>query len=124
MVTESRTLRVLIVEDHVDGGDLLAGLVRLWGHEAHLTRDGLSGLRAAQTIRPARFFWTPACRKWTGGRRQSGCAGSMAKKPLLIAVTGYGKPEDRQRLPEAGIDHHLVKPVDPDQIHELLSRLA
>jgi CheY-like chemotaxis protein len=53
-----------------------------------------------------------------------GMRDSMAKKPLLIAVTGYGKPEDIQRSRDAGFDHHFVKPVDPDQIHELLSQLA
>jgi CheY-like chemotaxis protein len=41
--------------------------------------------------------------------------------PLIIALTGYGRAEDRQRAVEAGIDHHLVKPIEPDQLRQLLA---
>jgi CheY-like chemotaxis protein len=44
------------------------------------------------------------------------------KRPLLVAITGYGREEDRRRSEEAGIDLHLVKPVDPDQLLRLLRR--
>jgi CheY-like chemotaxis protein len=120
----SRALRVLIVEDHIDTGNTLALVLRVWGHEVHLTRDGLAGLRAAQAMQPDAVLLDiglPAMDGWTVAER---LCRSMPKKPLLIAVTGYGKPEDRQRSRDAGIDHHLVKPVDPDRIHELLSGLA
>jgi CheY-like chemotaxis protein len=45
------------------------------------------------------------------------------KDALLIAVTGYGQPEDRQRALEAGFDHHLTKPVDPKVLTPILARL-
>lgn len=44
------------------------------------------------------------------------------KTPLIIAVTGFGRDEDRQRSEEAGIDLHLVKPVEPEQLHAILER--
>jgi DNA-binding response OmpR family regulator len=99
-------------------------LLTLWGHEVRLSRDGDAGLRAAQASQPDAALLDiglPGLDRWKLAER---LCRSMAKKPLLIAVTGYGKPVDRQRSLDAGIDHHLVKPVDPDQIHELLSALA
>jgi two-component system CheB/CheR fusion protein len=41
---------------------------------------------------------------------------------LLVAMTGWGQEEDRRRSQEAGFDHHLVKPVEPDALHQLLAR--
>ena len=45
-------------------------------------------------------------------------------KPLLIAMSGYGQPEDKQRRVEAGFEHHLVKPIDPVQLQNLLSEFG
>jgi CheY-like chemotaxis protein len=46
------------------------------------------------------------------------------QRPHLIAVTGYGMESDKRKAKDAGIDHYLVKPVDPDELHEILSRIA
>jgi len=45
-------------------------------------------------------------------------------RPLLIATTGFGQDEDRRRTAEAGFDHHLVKPIDPEQLRSLLTSLG
>jgi len=45
-------------------------------------------------------------------------------KPLLIAITGYGQAEDRQRSKEAGFDYHLVKPIDPQRLQDLLGKVG
>jgi CheY-like chemotaxis protein len=42
-------------------------------------------------------------------------------RPILVALTGYGQPHDRRRSEEAGFDYHLVKPVDPAELHQLLA---
>jgi two-component system, OmpR family, response regulator len=47
---------------------------------------------------------------------------SDVRRPLFIAITGYGAEEDRHRSADAGIDLHLVKPYDPEQLHMLLKR--
>ena len=57
--------------------------------------------------------WTSACRGWTATRWPGGSATqARPDEVLLVALTGYGQEEDRRRSPEAGFDHHLVKPVD------------
>jgi two-component system, sensor histidine kinase len=75
------TKRVLIVEDHIDSGELFAQMVRLWGYEVHLTRDGLSGLRAAQAMQPDAALLDiglPGMDGWTLAER---LRASMAKQP-------------------------------------------
>jgi two-component system, OmpR family, response regulator len=62
----------------------------------------------------------PKLNGWQVARRMREQPGP--KRPLLVAVSGYGRPEDRQHSQEAGIDLHLLKPVDPDYLQNLLCR--
>ena len=116
-------LRVLVVEDHADSAETLAVLLRLHGHEVDVAPDGPTALRIAAQNPPdvaLLDIGLPGMDGFEVARRlQEQAAGKM---PLLVAVTGYGQEEHRRRSKQAGIDLHLLKPVDPEEIKTLLAR--
>jgi two-component system CheB/CheR fusion protein len=115
-------LRVLVVEDNDDIARSLAMLLELWGHDAAIVDRAEAALEAVRTHRPAVVLMDIGLPGMDGYevakmlRRQEGC-----DKVMLVAMTGYGQDEDRRRAQEAGFDRHLVKPVDPDVLQELLA---
>ncbi|MBY0522451.1 MAG: response regulator [Gemmataceae bacterium] len=118
-------LRRLIVEDNVDAGESLAALLRAVGHEVVFAKDGPQGLERALAAVPDAVLLDiglPGMDGYEVARqiRQQ----SLPRRPLLIAVTGYGSEDDRQRSARAGIDLHLTKPVDPGALLQLLTRFA
>jgi CheY-like chemotaxis protein len=117
--------RVLVVDDNVDAAESLGRLLRLLGHEVAVAHDGPAALDAFAAARPEVVFLDiglPGMDGYEVSRRLRGSrAGSDA---LLVALTGYGQDEDRARSREAGFDHHLVKPVDPAAIEDLLAAPA
>jgi two-component system CheB/CheR fusion protein len=96
-------------------------LLRLYGYDVEAAAEGPSALRAVQDSSPDVVLLDIGLPKMDGWlmakqiREQTGW-----KRPLLVAVTGYGTQADRLRSQEAGIDLHLVKPVDPQQLAGLL----
>jgi DNA-binding response OmpR family regulator len=118
-------LRVLVVDDNHDGADTLAMLVRLWGHDVRVAYDGLDGLRLARTYRPQVVLLDLTLPRLDGCDLAELLHGKTElPQARLIAVTGMGDDWDRARCAGAGFDHFLVKPVDPDELHDLLSGLA
>ena len=119
----SQRIRVLVVDDNRDAALSLATMLRIMGNEATMADDGLAAVEAAENFRPdvilldiglPRLNGYEVCRRI---RKQP-----WSKETLIIALTGWGQPEDRRRSQEAGFDHHLVKPVDVDQLKTLLGR--
>jgi CheY-like chemotaxis protein len=116
-------LQVLVVEDEPDTAASTALLLRLYGHRVQVAHDGPAALRAAQSSPPEVVLLDlglPGMDGWQVAQRLQEQA--AWKKPLLIAVTGYGRRADRLRSQQAGIHLHLVKPVDPDFLRRLLQR--
>jgi CheY-like chemotaxis protein len=113
-------LRVLVVEDHADSAASLALLLRIWGHEVQATHDGPTALEMARAFSPNVILLDLGLPRMDGWQVAEQFHKQPAqKRPLLIAVTGYGQEADRQKSLEAGIDMHLLKPVDPDQLRRL-----
>ncbi|MGB9108848.1 MAG: ATP-binding protein [Telluria sp.] len=107
------TTRVMIVDDHVDGMRSLAALLEEEGHEVLMAEDGASGLRTAAGRTIDTFILDIGLPDMDGyelARRLR--ASDEGRNALLIALTGYGQPQDRLRSKAAGFDHHFVKPVD------------
>ena len=97
-------------------------LLRLRGHEVRLAYDGPSALEEARAFHPDLMFLDLDLPKMDGYEvaRRLRLEPEM-KSVTLIAMTGYGQEEDRQRTQEAGFHLHLVKPIDFDKLEELLS---
>lgn len=114
-------LRILVVDDNRDTAHAEAMLLKMHGHEVTLAHDGRSALELIESVRPDAVLLDiglPIINGYDVAMkvRELGFA-----KELLIAVSGYGQADDRERSRKAGFDHHLVKPVD---MRELLSLLG
>ncbi|HTU20094.1 MAG TPA: ATP-binding protein [Gemmataceae bacterium] len=115
--------RVLVVEDHPEFAEGMAFLLRSWGHEVEVASDGPSALRAVQRTVPDAVFLDVGLPGMSGYEvarqlRQR----TELERTLLVAVTGYGREEDRRRAREVGFDEHLIKPVEANVLRELLAR--
>lgn len=114
--------RVLVVDDNRDAAESLALLLQLNGHETRLAYDGLEAVDLSVQFRPEVVLLDIGLPKLNGyevAARIRALAGGDAT--LLIALTGWGHDEERQRSAQAGFDGHLVKPVFPDTLLKLIA---
>ena len=114
---------ILIVEDNADARDVLRVLLELEGHEVETAEEGQAALELARTKDPDIALvdiGLPGIDGYEVARR---LRARDPRRPLLIALTGYGQPEDRRRATDAGFDDVLVKPVDPVTLTALLATL-
>jgi CheY-like chemotaxis protein len=112
---------ILIADDNQDALESLALMLRLEGHEVHCASDGEEALTLAGIRKPEIVVLDVGMPKLDGcevARRIR--AESWGRKALLVALTGWGQDADRKRSRDAGFDLHLVKPVDPATICEML----
>ena len=114
---------VLIVEDNPDARETLRRMLELDGHRVRVAPDGLSALEVARESMPEVALIDLGLPQMDGYelareiRRLDG-----ARRPYLVAVTGYGLPDDRARTRAAGFDLHLTKPVDAEDLADVLKR--
>jgi two-component system CheB/CheR fusion protein len=111
--------RILVVDDNQDSAEGLAMLLEIYGHEVRIAFSGPEALDAARTFLPDVVLLDiglpgmdgyEVARQIRAGRKDC----------RLVALTGYGQEEDRQRSRDAGFDHHLVKPVDLEELRRVL----
>jgi PAS domain S-box-containing protein len=118
----ARPRRLLIIDDNVDAREGLAGLLRLAGHEVHEADDGPHGLASALDLRPEVVLVDIGLPGFDGFELARKLKATGAS-PSLIAVTGYGTPDQRRLGAEAGFDAYLIKPIAVKALLELLPRL-
>ncbi len=114
--------RILVVDDLPDSADSLALLLQSHGHEVRTSYDGANAVEIAREYRPDVVLLDlglPQLNGYEAARQLRGL--SLGEPVLLIAITGWGHSENRKRTSEAGFDHHLVKPVDPETLLQLLA---
>ena len=113
--------RILIVDDNVDGAETLATLLMLSGHTVELAHTGPDALKVAHAFQPRVMFLDidlPGMSGYEVARQLR--SDSSINGLTLVALTGWGSEEDRQRAQNAGFDHHLTKPVEIEKLHSLL----
>ena len=118
-------LEILVVDDNPDVVETTLMLLQAWGHRTFSAQDGASGLALLASETPDAVLMDLGMPRIDGfemARRIRQMPGGKAVK--LIAMSGWGQPADRERALAAGIDEHLVKPVDPARLRELLDRIA
>jgi signal transduction histidine kinase/ActR/RegA family two-component response regulator len=115
------TRRILVVEDNPDAAATMRDFLELSGHEVELASSGAAGVRAAHQFHPEIVLCDLGLPGMDGYQVAAALRGDQdTASARLIAVTGYGRDEDRRRSREAGFDVHLTKPVDPAQLRRLL----
>jgi len=114
--------RILVVDDNPDSAESLAVLLRVEGHDVRVVHDGPSALAAARDHAPEAVLLDIGLPGMSGYdvARALRAAGARA---LLVALTGYGQEQDRQRAREAGFDIHFTKPVDLARLERALATL-
>lgn len=117
-----RLLRILVIEDDQDVAKSLARMLRLWGHDVRVVREGHQALEAAHEYRPEIVLIGLGLPGLDGFQ----VAGQIRQNPdlrhlRLIALTAFGQERHQRRALEAGFDQHLTKPVDPNALHRLLA---
>lgn len=118
-----RARRVLVVEDGVDAAEALVDLVRLWGHEAWVAHDGPQALDRFREHRPNVVLLDIGLPGKDGYQVATELRGEEGgAEAVLVALTGYGRQEDIDRAHEHGFDHHLLKPIDPGALREMLAQ--
>ena len=116
--------RILVVDDNVDAAGLMAEALEAVGHDTRVAFDGPAALALANSFRPEVALLDLGLPLMDGYElAQELHAAAPDRRPLLIAVTGYGQASDRERTAAAGFQGHVVKPVDFSQLTALLDRL-
>ena len=118
-----QTRRILIIEDNFDVQQALTTLCQVWGHEVAAASDGLTGLNRALALQPDLCLidiGLPVIDGYEVATRLR--SDPNGRNLFLVALTGYGDPEQKARAFEAGFNMHIVKPIDAAQLRKLLQR--
>ncbi len=125
VLPSSPTARVLVVDDNVDAAESTGMILRLSGHDVQVAYSGQSALEMAVEYQPNVILLDIGLPEMDGyeiARRLR--QRPQLSKVWLIALTGYGQDSDRQRSQEAGFDYHMVKPIDSEELEELIAKLT
>jgi two-component system CheB/CheR fusion protein len=117
--------RILVVDDNCDGAESVAMLLEHAGHAVRTAKDGTEALTTAAEFHPDIVMLDiglPGMNGYEVARRLRGRG--ETSKALLIAMTGYGQPEDLARTKAAGFDHHVIKPASLDKLIDLVNRVG
>ena len=122
--TTPHRFRILVVDDNHDSALSLAMMLSIMGHETRTAHDGESAVTTAESFLPEVVLLDIGLPKLNGYEvAQRIRENAWGKTMFLIAVTGWGQEEDRQRSSEVGLNVHMVKPVEPAALERLLADL-
>ena len=116
--------RILVVEDSPDNRETLQELLESFGHEVYLAIDGVEGVAQALAVRPEVALVDIGLPLIDGFEVAQRVRAAIGADMFLVALTGYGQPEDRARAVAAGFDAHLTKPMDFDALERMLVTLT
>ncbi len=119
-----RRRRILVADDSVDLAESMGLLLEMLGNDVRVTHDGMSAVSAESEFRPDLVFLDIGMPKLDGFETCRRIRGKpWGKEPVIVALTGWGQPEDQRRSHEAGFDHHLVKPIEPAMLERFLTQI-
>jgi CheY-like chemotaxis protein len=118
-------LDIVVADDNADAAETLAQLLEAMGHRVRTAADGAAAVRLVLQHRPQLAILDIGMPELDGleACKQIVAAGGAAR-PMLVALTGWGQSQDIARSGKAGFDRHLVKPVDAQQLEQLLADCA
>ncbi len=121
---DRRRLRILVVDDVAAAASSMASILRLWKHETKICSDGFSALEAIRTYKPDVLLADLGLPRMSGYQ----LAEQVRRLPemrelVLVAISGFGQPADRERSREAGFSLHLTKPIDPGELERFLEQI-
>jgi DNA-binding response OmpR family regulator len=112
-----------VADDNRDAAESLAALLRMVGHDVRIAYDGVEAVGLADEYHPDTIVLDIGMPKMNGYEvAQKMRAKTWGKDAMIIALSGWGQEDDKRRSHEVGIDHHLVKPLEPASLLELLAK--
>ena len=116
--------RILVVDDNADAADSLGMLLGARGDEVRIAYDGLEALAAENEFRPEVVLLDIGMPRLSGYDVARRIRDARGQSVLIVAITGWGQEEDRQRARDAGFNYHFTKPVDFEMLLDLIEREA
>jgi PAS domain S-box-containing protein len=119
--TPPRACRILVAEDNPDALEMLQLMLSLNGHDVTVASDGVLAVRLAIDIRPQIAFLDIGMPRMDGYEAARKIREALGSSVVLVALTGWGQDEDKQRSRDAGFNYHLTKPPDPEALEALIA---
>ena len=112
--------RILIAEDNPDAAEMMRVMLTCKGHEVKVAVDGEQAVRMAKAFEPQIAFLDIGMPRMDGYEAARQIREHHGSRMLLVALTGWGQDDDKRRSREAGFDHHLTKPAEPEMLDRLI----
>lgn len=123
--TDTRAMRILVIEDNKDFAEILYSMLTQMGHEAAIAHDGIQGIAMAKEMHPDTVFCDIGLPGMNGYEvAEAVRRDKYLKDVCLIALTGYAQKQDRMQAIESGFDKHMAKPVAMPALREVLSEVS
>ena len=123
-VRTSRPCRILVAEDSRDAAEMLQMMLAYIGHDVRVASDGIEAVAQAAAFSPHIALLDIGMPRMDGYEAARRIRAQHGSRVVLVALTGWGQDEDKERAREAGFDHHLTKPADPDALQQLIADLV
>jgi signal transduction histidine kinase len=124
LVESSVECRVLIAEDNPDAAEMMRMMLTFKGHDVRVATNGLQAVAVAEQFDPHIGFLDIGMPGMDGYEAARRIRDLLGRRIVLVALTGWGQDEDKRRSREAGFDHHLTKPPEPDMLERLIADCA
>jgi CheY-like chemotaxis protein len=116
--------RILIADDNPDALEMMHLMLTLLGHTVSVAADGVAAVALARSVEPQIAFLDIGMPRMDGYEAAAYIRDQLGARVTLVALTGWGQDEDKRRAREAGFDHHLTKPPDPELLEQLIATCA
>jgi PAS domain S-box-containing protein len=117
----SRGCRILVADDNADALEMLQLMLSLHGHEVNVASDGVVAVTLATSLKPQIAFLDIGMPRMDGYEAARQIRTALGSGVVLVALTGWGQDEDKRRSKEAGFNHHMTKPPDPEALEALIA---
>jgi CheY-like chemotaxis protein len=118
-------MNIVVADDNVDFAESFAAMLKLHSHQVVVAHDGRNALLTIESVQPQVAFLDVGMPELNGLDVASRIRANPEMQGIvLIAITGWGQLADRQRVQQAGFDHHLIKPIDFESALALLAAIA
>jgi CheY-like chemotaxis protein len=117
----ARPCRILIADDNADAVEMMHLMLTLLGHSVEVASDGVAAVEMAVNLAPQVVFLDIGMPRMDGYEAARRIRDQLGSQVVLVALTGWGQDDDKRRSREAGFDHHLTKPPDPEVLERLIA---
>jgi signal transduction histidine kinase/ActR/RegA family two-component response regulator len=112
--------RILVAEDNADAAEMMRLMLHFKGHDVRVAADGVQAVDVAAAFRPHIAFLDIGMPRMDGYEAARRIREVIGRRVVLVALTGWGQDEDKHRSRDAGFDHHLTKPPEPEVLERLI----